>query len=542
MVCGTVQLATTFFATSIMKVQSYKTIMLLSVCSWGVTGAIAFWAGNRFGPNGTLIANATKGGNGKNQDALQKALEKALTSHSASAKDPGAPTVDQLMSLKGKVDPALVARWAASLSPADCAKEMADLQKMPAGTKRDAMLSALYDSWAKQDPQGFLVSSGKMTNPVARQASTTKALTAWATQDPKAALAWLDKNPGATGALQTQQYNAVIAGFAANNPSDAYNYVMGLPDGATPGSPQAQAKIDAMRAVISGMADKGNFADIVTLVGQMPGNSAIQTQAYRELVSQWVANSPTDAAQWITSLDPTQFPQARQYSNQLVQSWAQTDPLAAAAWAAQQDAARLAANGQGGARGGGGRGGNLLATAVGQMVAVGDMDQAGTYLNTLQAGPEKDSAVSAFVTGAANEDPAGAMKWVQQGITNPNTQSRMTSIVAMTWSQQDPAGFNDYLNSMDPNSAQQLRQTVQQMQQNQFGGGFGGNGGGGGRNGGGNNGGGGRNGGGNFQQGGVINGGGAAAGNAPAASGPQVINSNGNTGRRGGRGGRAGGA
>lgn len=510
-----------------MKVQSFKSIMILCVCSWGVTGAIAFWAGNRFGPNGTLVASASKG-NVNSQEALQKALEKALSAHSTSTKDPGAPTIDQLMALKGKVDSSLISRWAASLSPADCAKEMADLQKMPAGTKRDAMLSALYDSWAKQDPQGFLTSSTKMTNPLARQASTAKALSAWAAQDPKSALAWLDKNPAATGALQSQQMSAVIAGFAANNPADAYAYVMALPDGANPGSPQAQAKIDAMRAVISGMADKGNFSDIVNLVGQMPANSQIQSQAYRELVSQWVANSPVDAAQWITGLDPTQFPQARQYSNQLVQSWAQTDPLAAANWAADQDAQRLAAAGQNGARGGG-RGGNLLATAVGQMVSVGDVDVAGNYLNTLQPGPAKDSAVSAFVTGAASLDPATSMLWAGS-ITNPNTQARVKGQVAATWSQSDPAGFSAYLGTLDPNSAALLQQTVQQYTQAaQF------------NNGGGNINGGGRNGGrnagnavgagGNFSQTGNN-----ATGGAATPQGPNVINGNGNT-RRGGRGG-----
>jgi hypothetical protein len=252
------------------------------------------------------------------------------------------------------------------------------------------------------------------------------------------------------------------------------------------------------------------------------------------LVSQWVANSPTDAAQWITSLDPTQFPQARQYSNQLVQTWAQTDPLAAAAWAADQDSQRLAAAGQAGGRGG--RGGNLLATAVGQMVSVGDVDVAGNYLNTLQTGPEKDSAVTAFITGAASEDPAGAMNWIPT-ISNPNMQNRMRAVIATTWSQSNPDEFNAYLKTLDPTTAQQLVLVVQQNQQpnnNGFGGGFNGgqNGGGrGGRNGG--------NGGGNFQPaGGNANNPGPATG---ANSGPTIITGNGGNGRRTGRNGGGGG-
>ncbi len=511
-----------------MKVQSFKSIMLVTICVWGVTGAVAFWAGNKFGTNGKLVASASDGSKG-DKDALQRALEKAVMAHSGSTKDPGAPATEQLLAFKGKLDPAQLARWAASLSPGDCAKVMADLQKLPAGAKRDAMLGALYDSWAKQDPQGFLTNVGKMTNPTARAAGTAKALNAWAMQDPKAALAWLDKNPGTTGALQAQQFNAIMAGFAANNPDEAYKYVTDMPDGATPNSAQAQAKIAAMQAVISGMADQGKFTDILAMVGQLPPNSQIQMQAYQSMLAQWATNSPADAAQWVAGLDRTQFPQARQYASQLVQNWAASDPVGAAQWAAAQDAAN-AANATGGRAG---RGGNLLATAVGQMVADGDVDQAGTYLNTLQAGPEKDSAVAAYITGAASQDPAGAMVWAQT-ISDPNTQNRMTMTVAYTWNQEDPTGFANYLGTLPPATAQQLQAAA-------AGGGFGfGRGG--------------RGQGGGFQaggfqgggfQGGGFQGGNGAVNNGTGQGGPSVTLGNGaqagRGGRRGGRGGGGGG-
>jgi len=508
-----------------MKVKSFKST-LIGVGLMATTSALAFWAGKNYG------ADSLTGANTKNASGKEGLQHKVSLNGSTLVKDPLAMSESQLLNMKGKPDPLAIARWAANLSPEECASQMADLQKLPAGAKRNAMLTALYDSWAQQDPQGFLTNVGKMTNPVARQASTTKALTAMATQDPKAALDWLAKNPGTTSTLQTQEYNAIIAGYAAKSPTEAYNFVTSLPDGATPGSAEAQTKIAAMQALVGGMADQGNFSDAIALITQLPAGSNMQVQAYNSLVSNWVANSPVDAAQWISTLDPTQFSrgQTRQYSSTLVQNWAQSDPLAAAQWAAGQDAQMQANNPNAGAGGpGGGRGGrgNLLATAVGQMVAVGDVDTAGTYLNTLQPGTEKDSAVAAFVTGAAGQDPAGALKWVTT-MSDPNMQNRMTNVVASTWSQQDPAGFNAYLNSVDPTTAQQLQQAAQNGPG--FGrGGFGGQGGG--------FGGGGP--GGGFG-GGFGGGAGAGAGSAPV--GPAITLSNGAaTGRRGGRGGRANG-
>jgi len=515
-----------------MKVKSFKSLLIIGVCLWGATGALAFWAGKNYGNNADAAAKDAKGG--------KDAPRKVNLNGSMLAKDAGAMTEGEILNMKGKPDPLAIARWAANLSPQECASQMVDLQKMPAGAKRDAMLSALYDSWAKQDPQGFLGSLNKMTSPLARQASTSKALTALAAQDPKAALDWLTKNPASTNALQTQQYNAIIAGYAIKSPTEAYAFVTALPDGATPNSPEAQTKIAAMQALVSGMADQGNFTDALALIGQLPANSQMQNQAYSALVTNWIANSPVDAAQWISSLDPNQFSrgQTRQYGNALVQNWALTDPLAAAQWAATQDAQMQANNPNAQAAGGfggrGGRGGNLLASAVGEMVAAGDVDTAGTYLNTLQPGTEKDSAVAAFVTGAAGQDPAGAMQWVKS-MSDPNMQARMTNVVASTWSQQDPAGFAAYVSTLDPATAQQMQQAAQNAAAG-FGGGFGRGGGFGGGFGGPGGGGFGGPGGGGFGPGGGATG-------AGATGGPSITLSNGagTGGRRGGRGGRGGG-
>jgi len=526
-----------------MKVKSFKSLFVVGVAIWCSTGALAFWAGKNYSMGAASAANAK---NKTGKDALGRPLSTSRFA-AASSRDPGAPTADDLMRLKGKLDPAMLARWAASLSAADCATTLADLQKMPAGAKRDAMMTALYGSWAKQDPKAFLAQAGKMTNPKAKDASTLTALTAWASQDPKGALDYLKQNPGATAALNTQQYDAIIAGYAATNPAEAFNLVSSMPDGQGRNSADTQAKTAAFQSLISALGDQGNFNDAVAMINQVQNNPQMKNQAMGSLISQWANESPMDAANFVAAMDSNTTPQRQKqaYDSQIAQQWAQTDPAAAAAWAAQTDAAQLAANAANGTAGGGpgmGRGGrnnSVLASTVGQWVAEGGVDDAGTFLNTLPASTTKDQAVAAFVAGASSQDPAGSMSWATT-ISDPVLEARTAGQVAATWQQTDPAGYNAYLATLTPAAAQQLQQSAR------FGGGgpggafaaggfAGGQGGQGGFGGAGASGGGRRGGGAQ-----VITGGGTVAGgNGGGNGGAQVITTGGGArgGRRGGGGG-----
>jgi len=443
--------------------------MIVSVCLWGATGALAFWAGRNYGLHGSVAPS--KGGKGSTVDAFGHIMDQVKMA----AGRINVPSTEELLRSKGKLDAANLAIWAASLSPADCAKNLDDLQKLPAGQKRDAMLAALSNQWAKTDPKGFLAVSGKMTNPLAKQASTSTALTTWATQDPKAALDWLKQNPGSTSALNTQEYNAIISGYAVSNPAEAFNLVSTMPDGATAFSADSRAKLAAFQALISGVGSTGNFSSAVDMISQLPPGTQLQTQAYSSLVAQWAQTSPADAAAWVAANSANSTAgQVRNYDSMIASNWAQSDPAAAALWAAQQDATMQASNANGTSGPGGGRGGrgnSLLATAVGTWVAEGGINDAGSYLNSLPASTSKDQAVAAFVNGSSSEDPAGSMAWAGT-ITNPNLQQRAQDQVAATWSQSDPAGFQAYLATLPQAQAQELTQAAQQAAQ--FGGGFGG--------------------------------------------------------------------
>ncbi len=504
-----------------MKVQSFKSLMFIGVCVWGTTGAVAFWAGKSMGSHAASTAAKSKVATGKGM--------LNFVSGSASTKDPGAPVDSDLLAMKGRLDPADVARWAASLSPGQYADEMAKLQGQPAGSKRDAMLTALYGVWAKTNPQEFLQNSSKMTNPTARAAATTEALASWGQKDALSALSWLKSNPGITAAQDDQERLSILKGFAAGNPTDAFAYVNALAD-------TDPLKSSAINALIAGMAQTGDFDKMLPMLDTLP--PTMQNAAYAQFLAQWASDSPSDAAKWISGLDPATYQrQMGQYSQTLLASWASSDPLAAAQWAAQQDASNLAngvntgrggRGGPGGAGGpgGGGRGGNLLATTISDWVSAGGVDDAGQYLNNLPASPSKDSATATFVRSVMTDDPNSAMTWAKT-ITDPNQQIASMDTVARTWNAQDPNGFSQYLSTLDPAIASQLQTAAQQAGGRGFGlAGAGGPGGPGGPGGG--------------LVGGGATGGGRAA-RAQATGAGSVITSTGAGRRGGGTGGRRGG-
>ncbi|HTB63071.1 MAG TPA: hypothetical protein VK737_05740 [Opitutales bacterium] len=424
-----------------MKVQSFKSMMFIGVCVWGATGALAFWAGKNMGTHPTTTTAANKRG-GSDKPVLN------FVSSGDSKKDPGAMRDTEILNFKGKMNAADIARWAASLDPAAYAAEMGSLQGLPAGANRDAMLTALYDQWAKTDPQAFMANSSKMTDPAARKAAMGDALTSWGAKDPKGALDWLSKNPGATPTANASEYNSIISGYASTNPADALAMVTAMGEGS---NQEITAKQQAMMAVIDGMAQNGNFADINTMVAGLPAN--MQNGAYQQLLADWSAAAPADAGAWVATLGP---PYTNQYGRTLINSWAASDPAGAAAWAASLDASNANGPAATGGRGARGAGGNLLSTTINDWVSNGGEDDAGAYLNSMPASTEKDTAVSTFISGTMAEDPATAMNWAKT-ITDPNMQLNSMDRVAATWNSEDPQGFASYLATLDPATAAQLQ-------------------------------------------------------------------------------------
>jgi hypothetical protein len=371
-------------------------------------------------------------------------------------------------------------------------------------------MGAVADAFAKNDPKGFLDSVGTITSPKAKEEGIASALKAMAAQDPKAAMAWAAANQGmVSNALLQQRQNAILEGWAQQDPNAAYAQVMSMP-AATRADQQAQTV--ALNAMMSGMADAGNWGGATAMIQGMTGQQ--QTQANNSLVAAWAAASPEDAAAYVATLPANQ--QTRDDSL-IAAQWAQSDPAGAAAWALQTDAALQANAANGGAAGG--RGGRGAGGGTGSLATVmatwssSDLDASGQFLQTLQDSPDKDAAVEQYVLNAASVDPTTAMQWAST-ITNTRMQQAAVAQAAA-------AMTTDELNAFIANNPALTQAQTDQLIADNQGGGFGGPGGGG-----------------NFGAMGGGPGGGRRGGGA-AAAGPTVVGTGvaGRGGRRGGGGG-----
>ncbi len=411
---------------------------------------VAFWAGKSSNPATLPSTPVTVAKSHTPSKFTDTGATLSLGALSASAEG---ITLADLLNAKGKPSADLLAAWAKGLSPEQIADALKSLQTMAAGTQRDAILGAVINAWATNDPQGFLAANSSVTIPRLREGGMDSALKTWATTDPKAALDWLSSNPGSgsPGALR-QRYAAAISGFASADPQGALATVANL----TTNSPaDIMLRNNALQSLTNAIADSGNFSEALTMFSQLPAGQ-MQTTAYNNLVQRWAQSNPEDASLWISNLtDPAQ---RAQLGNRVAQTWAASDPVAAATWAAQLDQqANANPNGNN-------PNSELLASAMRSWVAY-DMDAPAQFLNQLPAGADKDGAVAIFATRAAQEDPSSAMQWIGT-IADPDVRSRAATLVAVQMLEQDPDAGSQFIANTTLMTDQQ-KQMLQNMSQRQ---------------------------------------------------------------------------
>ncbi len=439
--------------------------LVLLAAVWCASCAGAFWYGRRG------VATAEQAAASAAQKARQAAGKGFVINNVIDNKN--VPSLQDLLRTKGRPDPNALRAWADSLDPSQCASLLADLQKMPDGNPRDALIAAMINAWATKDPQGYLKDYASVGNPRARESGVSNALRAMATKDPQAALAWLKQS---TDVLSNQEldrrYRSAIQGMATNDPQAALDYVKGL----NPTDPLNQRiQMQGINAIANQMARAGNFDQAAQMFDSLPAN--LRGNADSALMFQWAQSNPADATTYIAGVkDPTE---RTQLAAQAVRSWSLNDPAAAAQWAQQYDQSASTDPNQ--------PTGQLLADAV-RSWSRSDLNSTAQFLNTLKPSPETDQAIAAFATQAGSVDPSSAMNWAGQ-INDPNTRQQVAGMVTLQWLASDPSQASQIMaNStlLSPQQKQRLGnlannpQLLNRIAQRFMGGGFGGFGGGGG--------------------------------------------------------------
>lgn len=389
--------------------KSAKVKTFLMAAAWCATAAGAFWYGRHSVPETKANLAAGKG----------RGLADRGPTVVINAANGGAlkvPTTDDLLHGKGKPTADDLKAWADSLDPAQCAALLTDLEKLPGGDPRDAMIDAMIASWATRDPDNYLAGYSKVSNPRSRETGVSDALKAMAEKDPKNAAKWLAESKDAVpNQMLALRYRSAIQGMAASDPQTAFDFVKGLDTGSMA---NAQIQRQGLNAVADAMAASGKFNDAIQMFASLT-DPAQRSVATNEVMMQWAQSNPTDASKYITSLtDPAQ---RTQYANQVVASWARNDPQAAAAFAAQLDASGPPPDGQ--------LAGQALANAMRSWSRY-DLDGPAQFLNTLTPSAATDPAVVTFTMQARNVDPSTALVWAGQ-ITDQATREKTLGSVAL---------------------------------------------------------------------------------------------------------------
>jgi hypothetical protein len=177
-----------------------------------------------------------------------------------------------------------------------------------------------------------------------------------------------------------------------------------------------------------------NLGEATRWAMQLQGEE--QSAAVSLLVSQWISDDSGAAASFVQSMP------AGDTRNQAVAdmalNWSQHAPEEAAQWLQHHSGPPQA-----------------YRDVVSQWSRF-DLESTERWVESLDAGPEADSALSALATSITRESPASAWAWASR-IEDPEDREHTYGVIARAWLQQDPELARAEINDTDVSPAARAR-------------------------------------------------------------------------------------
>lgn len=320
-------------------------------------------------------------------------------------------------------------RQAEDLSETDKRALLAEAFALPASDYRRArMIRSLLSQLAETAPRDALAMAGEIGSLRETERARVAILEVWAGKDPAAALAWAEVEL-ADEPLRTQsrQLIAIYRGYADNNPKAAFAAALAMP---TENRGQERIQNYALEEIIEQQIENGGLIDAKLQIELMEESSA-KDSLISELVDEWASFDPEGAAAYVDSLGDEVHGSVKA---RLLGEWAENDPAAAAEWLSAREVD--------------GRTMGHASTAIIRQWTRYDMAASAEWLNSQPSSPELDRAVISYTYRAAQEDPANAMSWAES-INSGRMRDRMMRHVASNWKNEDPEGFQSYIESAE---------------------------------------------------------------------------------------------
>jgi len=316
-----------------------------------------------------------------------------------------------------------------SLSPSETRDFLNEAFALPTSDpSRARLITALLSQLASTNPQeayGLTASIGSLRD---SERAKVAILEVWAKDDPVAAMAWAELAlADEPNHLYSSQMRALYRGYATLNPQAAFLAAQTLPASSRD---EQRIRNQMMAEVIETQARDGQIEQ-AKLAIELISDPETKENMTRELVSEWAKFDPTSAATYIESLGDSA---STRLKTSLVGEWAESDPAAAAAWLSGLDVEDPAVS--------------RAASEVIREWTRYDLTASAEWLNGLPASPELDRAVASYTFRAAQEDPASAMTWAES-VSSDWVRDRLMKSVAATWKSEDPAAFEQYVESSE---------------------------------------------------------------------------------------------
>jgi hypothetical protein len=340
---------------------------------------------------------------------------------------------------------------------------LAALQGLPLGQQSSALFNSVFTAWSQQNPAAAAAAASNMAPSAARDDSLAVIASNWAQQDSSAALAWAQTLP--PGSIQYGAVAAVIQVVGQNDPAQAANYAMQLPNYAMQ-LPNGANRAELVTTILNNwlQSDPAQVLDWAgnNLTGTnyeavalpalkeesktnpaaaaafvMQNNDAnITNQAISSIAQNWTQQNPQAALSWAVSL-PVDNTTTRDTAIQSVLSaWITNNPSATAAYLMQNFATDPSFT--------------TLATSTARAWASSDPQSALTWVNSLPPGEAQNSATLAAIQSFSMGDPQDAWNTASQLPDALRAQAQLS--VVSFWAPKDPVQAAQVLSNIPPGS------------------------------------------------------------------------------------------
>jgi hypothetical protein len=298
------------------------------------------------------------------------------------------------------------------LAPEDFQEAVEQFRSLGITESRFGEYAMLLSAWAKNDPLAALAYAREKTR---GNFATHTILTAWASIDPQSAIRWAEANH--TGEEANPYMAGVIRGIASSDPELATSLLTGMPRSVERG--------EALDAVLPYLLAKGNEAARAWI--ENIKDDALRNGAMMRVAERFAATDPAGTAAWLIA-NPSEATQRRM--DDVYSTWARKDERAAMASLETLPAGDNRSNALRG----------IVTNMAGNdpVKAVATMDRYSSDLN--------DRVVGDFVWSSYRSNPAIAASQISR-MTHTGYRDHLYRRTLGNWMERDQAAASAWMNS-----------------------------------------------------------------------------------------------